>query len=93
MAREYKWQPHCGARHAIPQKLTVRDTGHTLCGIEVQVQSDEWPDETRCWPTCFECDSAWRAHERILPWPRSDSPGRRRNGFTVMTADLVLGER
>lgn len=82
MARSYKWQPHEGARHAIPRKLAVNNVGHTLCGVEVTAGSDKWPDEARCWPTCAECDLAWRAHEDILPWPRDgrtpeDLPGNR----------------
>ncbi|WP_434447642.1 zinc finger protein [Lentzea sp. E54] len=70
MGRCYKWQPHEGARHAIPRELTINDVGQTLCDIEVTARSDEWPDEARCWPTCPECDLAWREHEQILPWPR-----------------------
>ena len=70
MARSYKWQPHEGGRHAIPQALAVNDIGHTLCGIEVTAGSDRWPDEARYWPTCDECDLAWREHEGLLPWPR-----------------------
>ncbi|MET8763423.1 zinc finger protein [Lentzea sp. NPDC004782] len=70
MARTYKWQPHKGGRHAIPQALAVNDAGHTLCGIEVTAGSDRWPDESRYWPTCDECDLAWRDHEGLPPWPR-----------------------
>ncbi|WP_329791931.1 zinc finger protein [Lentzea sp. DG1S-22] len=70
MTRDYKWQPHSGGRHAIPQHLAANDHGHTLCGIEVVAGSDTWPTDSRYWPTCPECDSAWRAHEGILPWPR-----------------------
>lgn len=83
MARSYKWQPHHGGRHALPQELAINDVGETLCGIEVTAGSDTWPDEARYWPTCAECDFAWRQHEGILPWPRKGkdagplSPSRR----------------
>lgn len=72
MGRSYKWQPHNGARHAVPRKLAVNAMDRTLCDIEVTGGSDAWPDEARCWPTCRECDLAWRAHEHILPWPRNE---------------------
>ncbi|WP_086667508.1 zinc finger protein [Lentzea kentuckyensis] len=72
MGRRYKWQPHNGARHAVPRELAVGHVGRTLCDVEVTGHSDTWPDEARCWPTCHECDLAWRAHERILPWPRNE---------------------
>jgi hypothetical protein len=70
MPRDYKWQPHSGARHAIPQGLAPNDAGSTLCGIELKAGPDTWPEDARCWPTCVECDLAWRAAEHILPWPR-----------------------
>ncbi|MGW6928442.1 zinc finger protein [Lentzea sp. NPDC054927] len=70
MVRSYKWQPHDEGRHAIPQELGVDDVGHTLCGIEVTAGPDRWPNEARYWPTCNECDLAWRESEGILPWPR-----------------------
>lgn len=70
MVRSYRWQPHDDGRHAIPQELAVNDVGHTLCGIEVTAGSDKWPNEARYWPTCNECDLAWRECEGILPWPR-----------------------
>ncbi|HEX7309381.1 zinc finger protein [Lentzea sp.] len=70
MVRSYKWQPHDKGRHAIPQELAVNEAGHTLCGMEVTAGTDKWPDEARYWPTCTECDLAWRASEGILPWPR-----------------------
>lgn len=70
MARNYRWQPHEGGRHAIPQELAVNDIGHTLCGIEVTAGPDRWPSEARYWPTCDDCDLAWREHEGLLPWPR-----------------------
>lgn len=71
MARSYKWQPQKGSRHAIPHELTVNEVGETLCGVEVTAGLDEWPDEARYWPTCPACDLAWRAHEGIMPWPRT----------------------
>lgn len=77
MVRGFKWQPHHGARHAIPRQLAVNQVGRTLCDVEVRARSDTWPDEARCWPTCRACDLAWRAHEHILPWPRSERAGNR----------------
>ncbi|MFD4636876.1 zinc finger protein [Lentzea sp. NPDC058436] len=70
MVRSYKWQPHDEGRHAIPQELAVNDAGLTLCGIEVTAGPDTWPNDARYWPTCEECDLAWRKSEGILPWPR-----------------------
>ena len=70
MTRSYKWQPHDGARHALPRSLAEGDPGSTLCGIEVTAKSDEWPETERYWPTCSACDLAWREEEQILPWPR-----------------------
>lgn len=70
MVRSYKWQPHDEQRHAIPQELAVNEAGGTLCGIEVTAGSDKWPNDARYWPTCVQCDLAWRESEGILPWPR-----------------------
>ncbi|MCP2242490.1 zinc finger protein [Lentzea aerocolonigenes] len=70
MSRSYKWQPHDGARHALPSSLAEGDPGSTLCGIEVTTKSDKWPESERCWPMCGVCDLAWREEEQILPWPR-----------------------
>ncbi|WP_093602833.1 zinc finger protein [Lentzea waywayandensis] len=75
MVRSYKWQPHDEGRHAIPQELAVNHVGHTLCGIEVTAGSDRWPNDARYWPTCNECDLAWRESEGILPWPRTGQDG------------------
>ncbi|WP_157529037.1 zinc finger protein [Nocardia sp. NRRL S-836] len=72
MSRSYKWQPHDGGRHAIPQELAVHDVGRTLCGLKVVVGPDVWPACERCWPTCVKCDRAWRAAENTLPWPREE---------------------
>jgi hypothetical protein len=58
--------PHDGNRHAIPDKLVVGDEGQTLCGVPIAVPRDpppRFPDG--CWPTCVECDLAWRKHEGI----------------------------
>ncbi|GLY49973.1 zinc finger protein [Lentzea sp. NBRC 102530] len=70
MVRSYKWQPHDKWRHAIPHALAVDEVGRTLCNIRVAAGPDKWPNEARFWPTCPECDLAWRESEGILPWPR-----------------------
>ena len=70
MTRSYKWQPHDGARHALPIALGEGDPGTTLCGVDVTTKSDKWPEAERCWPMCSACDLAWREQEQILPWPR-----------------------
>ena len=70
MPRKFKWQPHAGERHAIPQQLAIGDAAESLCGLEMTVRSDTWKDGERCWPTCHTCDREWRADENLLPWPR-----------------------
>lgn len=73
MARKYKWHPWAGRRHAVPRSLVANDVGQTLCEIEMTAGPDRWPDATRYWPTCPECDLAWRGHEGLPPWPRKDT--------------------
>jgi hypothetical protein len=95
MVRSYKWQPHDEGRHAIPQELGVKDVGHTLCGIEVTAGPDRWPNEARYWPTCNECDLAWRESEGILPWPRrgqdvAPSSSRRPGASTTSDTDSPI---
>jgi len=69
--RPFRWFPHDGKRHAVPERLVVGDAGATLCGREVAVPHDR-PSKTEwCWPTCGVCDSAWRSREGILPFPRA----------------------
>ncbi|MFT7841113.1 zinc finger protein [Saccharothrix sp. BKS2] len=64
--RPFRWLPHDGRRHAIPDQLAAHEEGQTLCGVAVTVphlplpRCPDW-----CWPTCMTCDRAWRAHEGI----------------------------
>jgi hypothetical protein len=71
--RPFRWLPHEGRRHAIPDALAARDEGRTLCGVAVTVPHDPPPrSPDGCWPTCRDCDVAWRESEGIpvFPWPR-----------------------
>lgn len=72
MPRSFKWQPYDGARHAVPQSLALNDIGRSLCDREVMIEPNTWSSCARFWPTCTECDRAWRAAENILPWPREE---------------------
>ncbi len=75
--RPFRWLPHDGKRHAIPENLVVGDTGETLCGKELAVPHDRPTKTAWCWPTCADCDTSWRQREGILPFPRPASSGRR----------------
>jgi hypothetical protein len=70
-ARAFRWFQHDGGRHAIPNQLVVGDDGATLCGIAITVPATPPPPMARCWPTCSECDVAWRTHEGIPLFPRT----------------------
>jgi hypothetical protein len=69
--RAFRWFQHDGRRHAIPVALLVGDGGATLCGVSVTVPSAPPPPIARCWPTCGDCDVAWRTHEGIPVFPRA----------------------
>jgi len=78
--RPFRWFPHDGRRHAVPDSLVVSDNGETLCGNAVTIPHDSPSKPQWCWPTCLDCDSAWRRHEGIPPFPRpagSRTPARR----------------
>ncbi|GGP78869.1 zinc finger protein [Saccharothrix coeruleofusca] len=69
--REFRWLPHEGLRHAIPDALTADQRGRTLCGVPVtvpRVTPPAFPDG--CWPTCRSCDAEWRKREGIPSFPR-----------------------
>ncbi|MEU4449508.1 zinc finger protein [Actinosynnema sp. NPDC050801] len=71
--RPFRWLPYEGRRHAIPDCMAANDDGQTLCGVAVRVPHDPPPRcPDGCWPTCPNCDDAWREHEGIplFPWPR-----------------------
>lgn len=75
--RPFRWLPHNGGRHAIQADLVAHDDATTLCG-EALVVPDNRPTKGEwCWPTCTDCDAAWRAAEGILPFPRPTGTGRR----------------
>jgi zinc-finger len=66
--RPFRWFPHRGARHAIPDELTPRDTGETLCGLRITVPHVPVPrNPNRYWAACPECDRVWRVREGIPP--------------------------
>jgi hypothetical protein len=69
-ARAFRWFQHDGRRHAISNRLLVGDDGATLCGVPITVPPTPPPLIARCWPTCGECDVAWRTHEGIPVFPR-----------------------
>ena len=88
MSRPFKWQPHEGSRHAIPQELAANEVGNTLCDLEVTASTDKWADSERCWPTCKKCDAVWREHEHLLPWPRSAKS----KAFLAVEGDELEGQ-
>ncbi|MGW6932428.1 zinc finger protein [Lentzea sp. NPDC054927] len=67
---KFRWTPHEGRRHAIPDELTRGQLVETLCGDPVVPQQVSMWREKNTWPTCWDCDGVWREHEGILPWPR-----------------------
>lgn len=67
---KFRWTPHEGQRHAIPDELARGQLVETLCGDPfVPQQVGLWRDKN-VWPTCWDCDGVWRESEGILPWPR-----------------------
>jgi hypothetical protein len=74
--RAFRWLPYGGQRHAIPDTLAANDEGRTLCGVELTVPHDPPPrSPDGCWPTCHDCDVAWREHEGIPVSPRPRKTG------------------
>ncbi|MEU4804724.1 zinc finger protein [Actinosynnema sp. NPDC023587] len=69
MTRAFRWLPHDGRRHAIRRELVPGDETTTLCGLPLTVPPAQ-PYTCWCWPTCPDCDTAWRAHEGISAFPR-----------------------
>jgi hypothetical protein len=65
MTRAFRWFPHDGRRHAVPEDLLPGDDGKTLCDAEVSVPRQRATKIEWCWPTCPGCDAAWRRHEGI----------------------------
>ncbi|GLZ35578.1 hypothetical protein Lesp02_77650 [Lentzea sp. NBRC 105346] len=64
----YRWLPHSGRRHAIPDELYPGDEGETLCGDPIVPPRNPWQGNNT-WATCWECDRVWREREGLRPWP------------------------
>ncbi|NUT53511.1 MAG: hypothetical protein HOV94_40420 [Saccharothrix sp.] len=91
--RAFRWLPYGGRRHAIPDTLAANDEGRTLCGVEVTVPHDPPPRcPDGCWPTCHDCDVAWREHEGIPLFPRPRATGDNRLAV-AKGQHAELGER
>ncbi|MFT7841812.1 zinc finger protein [Saccharothrix sp. BKS2] len=71
--RPFRWLPHDGGRHAVDVDLVAHDRATTLCGEELVIPAAPATKREWCWPTCAECDAAWRAVEGISPFPRQRS--------------------
>ncbi len=57
----FRWFPHAGQRHAVPNALFPLDAGDTLCGVPVEVPRLPLPKSPHwLWPECAACDTAWR---------------------------------
>jgi len=63
--RPFRWLPHDGGRHAIPDDLVAADEGATLCGVEIVVPRDRGSKTAWCWPTCAVCEAEWREREGL----------------------------
>jgi hypothetical protein len=68
--RPFRWLPHDGRRHAIKADLIPRDQTSTLCGKDLAVPDVRATKNEWCWPTCADCDTAWRAAEGIPGFSR-----------------------
>ncbi|MFC6090744.1 zinc finger protein [Saccharothrix lopnurensis] len=78
--RPFRWLPHNGKRHAVPEHVVAHDEATTLCGEELVVPVRRASNLAWCWPTCAECDAAWRQVERIPAFPRQRNAGSRAHG-------------
>ncbi|GAA3459275.1 zinc finger protein [Saccharothrix longispora] len=67
--RPFRWLPHNGKRHAVKEDAVACEETTTLCGEEVTIPAGRLGKEEWSWPTCRDCDAAWRAAEGILPIP------------------------
>lgn len=91
--RAFRWLPYNGQRHAIPDTLAANDEGETLCGVGVTVPHDPPPrSPDGCWPTCHDCDAAWREHEGIPVFPRPRNAGDNRSAATKSKRTTVGGQ-
>lgn len=69
--RAFKWLPHDRSRHAVEHRSNPGEDTRTLCGVDVTVPTEELPRTHWYWPTCVDCDAAWRGHEGIPTFPRA----------------------
>ncbi|MGM1057868.1 zinc finger protein [Saccharothrix sp. Mg75] len=67
--RPFRWLPHNGKRHAVKHDAIAYEETTTLCGEEVTIPARPLPRTDWYWPTCRDCDTAWRAAEGIPPVP------------------------
>lgn len=75
--RPFRWLPHNGKRHAVPEHLVPNDEAATLCGEELVIPARRATSIEWRWATCVDCDTAWRRVERIPVLPcRRDTEGR-----------------
>ncbi|MFD7658457.1 zinc finger protein [Actinosynnema sp. NPDC059797] len=68
--RPFRWQPHDHRRHAVAEDAPACQTTTTLCGQQLTIPATHLGKEEWCWPTCPDCDTAWRLHEGIPLFPR-----------------------
>ncbi|MEO6083491.1 MAG: zinc finger protein [Umezawaea sp.] len=77
MGGSFRWLPHHGRRHAVPNTLIPGDDGTTLCGDSVSVPRDPLPKSPHwLWPECPACDRVWRTREGIRLRSGEPSPAR-----------------
>ncbi|QFZ24040.1 hypothetical protein EKG83_05200 [Saccharothrix syringae] len=84
--RPFRWLPHDGRRHAVNADLVALEQAATLCGVELVVPAARPTKLEWCWPTCSDCDAAWRAAEGILPFPRQEGAASGSRGVRSKTA-------
>jgi zinc-finger len=66
MSGPFRWFPHDGHRHAVPNTLIPGDDGTTLCGNPVWIPRDPLSKAPHwLWPECVTCDATWRTREGI----------------------------
>ncbi|MFC6091573.1 zinc finger protein [Saccharothrix lopnurensis] len=75
--RPFRWQPHDGRRHAVTHDAVPLQATTTLCGEELTIPATPLGNREWCWPTCTDCDTAWRHHEGIPLFPRQRTPHHR----------------
>ncbi|MEO6085056.1 MAG: zinc finger protein [Umezawaea sp.] len=75
MTAQFRWFPHDGRRHAVPNTLQPLHEGVTLCGEDVTAPATAPPKcPDWCWPECATCDASWRTAEGLKPRPELPAP-------------------